>query len=674
MTNAPATRTRHQMLSVVSMVGLMSMVCFAAASATAGKPAQAGRATVHPARWPAARRPLARDTAVEKRLHTILARMTVAQKVGQLIQANMRTATPDDVRKYHLGSVMASGNSGPDGHEFGTPRQWLAAADAYYRASIDKRVGNSGVPVLFGFDAVHGANKIVGATLFPHNIGLGATRDPVLVHAIGAVTAVEMRAAGIPWAFAPSLSAPQDLRWGRTYEGYAEDPALVARYARAAVEGLQGVPDTHSFLDASHVLATAKHFIGDGATRDGVDRGNAAISETRLRDLAAAPFSAAIAVGVQSVMVSLSSWRGVPILANRGLVTGVLKGRMRFDGIVIGDWDAQGQVPGCGVADCPRAFDNGVDMLMASDDWRGLYANTLREAKSGKIPMRRIDDAVARILRVKLRLGLFDEGVPSSQPLAGDLGLIGDAAHRVLARRAVRESLVLLKNADHILPLKPRQRVLVAGDGANDIAMQCGGWTLDWQGDHLTNANFPGARSIWEGLRAQIDATGGHAVLSPDGGYTHKPDVAIVVFGETPYAEYVGDLKTLAYKGESHDLQLIRRLRGQGIAVVVVFLTGRPLYVTPEIDAANAFVVAWLPGSEGEGVADVLLRVPDGGIAHDFHGKLPYAWPRTPSQGPRGTRKSGRALFPFGFGLTYANTGETGRLQKAPAAHLRTPH
>lgn len=611
---------------------------------------------------------------LEKRVGAILAHMTTAQKVGQLIQVNMRMATPDDVRRYHLGSIMASGNSGPNGQEFGTPRQWLAAADAYYRASKDSRNGNVGVPVLFGFDAVHGANKIIGATLFPQNIGLGAARDLALVREVGADTAEEMRAAGIAWTFAPSVSVPQDLRWGRTYEGYAEDPALVARDARAAIEGLQGVPGTHAFLGAAHVIATAKHFIGDGATRDGVDRGNAAVSEARLRNVAAGSFVAAVDAGVQSVMVSLSRWHGLPVLANRSLLTGVLKERMRFGGIVLGDWDAQGQVPGCSVANCPQAFTNGADMLMASDDWRGLYSNTLREAEAGMIAMHRIDDAVARILRVKLRLGLLDGGSPSSQPLAGHFDLIGSAVHRTLARRAVRESLVLLKNADRILPLNPDQRVLIAGKGANDIAMQCGGWTLDWQGDNLTNANFPGAQSIWDGLRAKVDAAGGHAELSVDGSYARKPDVAIVVFGETPYAEYVGDLKTVAYTGAPYDLQLVQRLRRHGIPVVAVFLTGRPLYVTPIIDAVSAFVVAWLPGSEGEGIADVLLRDGDGRIVHDFRGKLPYAWPRTPTQGPRDVRKNGRALFPFGSGLTYAYPRAIRHVRVTPAMRGRASH
>jgi beta-glucosidase len=637
-------------------VGITLVAAVVAASAWAGKPQRVAtppQATVHPAIWPAAHWPFARNPNMEARVRAILARMSVADKVGQLIQANISTATPADIRKYHLGSVLATGNSGPNGQQFGTPQQWLATADAYHRASIDTRDGNAGIPVLFGFDAVHGANKIVGATLFPHNIGLGATRDPALVRSIGAATAKEMRAAGVTWAFAPTLAVPQDLRWGRTYEGYGERPALVARYARAAIEGLQGTPGSADFLDATRVAATAKHFIGGGATRNGVDPGDITLGERRLRDVAAAPFVAAIDAGVQAVMVSLARWRGVPMLGQRDLLTGVLKGRMHFGGIVLGDFNAQSGLSGCSAVDCSRAIDSGADMLMAPYHWRTLYANTLRDVQAGKIPMARLDDAVARILRVKLRLGLFDAAAPAGQGVKGRFDLIGSAAHRALARRAVRESLVLLKNSGRLLPLEPRQTVLVAGEGADNLAMQSGGWTLDWQGDHLTRADFPGATSIWAGLRTQIEATGGHAELSVDGWFTRKPDVAIVVFGEDPYAEFAGDLKSLTYKHGQHDLRLLQALHAKGIPVVAVFLSGRPLYVTPELDSADAFVAAWLPGSEGEGVADMLLRAPDGSIRHDFVGRLPYAWPRTAAQGPRSTRENGAALFPFGYGLTY---------------------
>jgi beta-glucosidase len=352
---------------------------------------------------------------------------------------------------------------------------------------------------------------------------------------------------------------------------------------------------------------------------------------------------------------------------NKALITDVLKGRMGFDGIVLGDWNAHGQVPGCTNEDCPVAYNAGLDMLEAPDSWKGLYKNTLAEVKAGVIPMSRVDDAVTRILRVKMRLGLFEAGLPSANPLvARSAQVIGSPTHRALARRAVRESLVLLKNNHGVLPIDPRKHVLVAGDGADNISKQNGGWTLTWQGTGLTNANFPGATSIWAGLRAQVRAAGGSAELSVDGDYKQKPDVAIVVFGEDPYAEFQGDLPNLAYRpGNNHDLDLLRRLRGQGVPVVAVFLTGRPLWMNREINAADAFVVAWLPGSEGEGIADVLLRTRDGRIANDFQGKLAYAWPRSAVQVPVvAVARGEQPQFPYGFGLTYADSGNSGPLSE----------
>jgi beta-glucosidase len=339
---------------------------------------------------------------------------------------------------------------------------------------------------------------------------------------------------------------------------------------------------------------------------------------------------------------------------------------MDFQGFVVGDWNSHGQIPGCSNDNCPQAIDAGLDMYMAPDSWRGLYAHTLAEVKSGVIPMARLDDAVARILRVKMRLGLFHAGLPSKQPLGGHFELIGSAVHRALARRAVRESLVLLKNEHHLLPLDPHEHILVAGDGANNIPKQCGGWTLTWQGTGTTNADFPHGESIWDGIRAQVHAAGGSAELSVDGHYTRKPDVAIVVYGENPYAEFQGDVPTLAFApGDPTDLDLIKRLRAQGIPVVSVFLSGRPLWVNPEINASNAFVAAWLPGSEGAGVADVLLRNAAGKVQYDFHGKLPSSWPRTAMQTPLNVgQKHYDPQFPFGYGLTYEDDGDLAQLSE----------
>jgi beta-glucosidase len=631
-------------------------------------PAMAGDATtVHPELWPKGSSPLPPDPVIESRIQALLAKMSVADKVGQMIQADIKDVTPDDVREYRLGSILAGGNSKPPGQPYPTASHWQALSDAFYCASMDTSGGRQAIPVLFGIDAVHGHNNLVGSTLFPQNSALGATRDPQLIHDIGEATARELRASGINWTFAPTLTVPQDPRWGRSYEGYSQNPALVAQYAAAVVDGLEGKPGTPQFLDAEHVIATAKHFVGDGGTHDGKDQGDAQISEAVLRDVHAAGYAPAIKAGVQVVMVSFSSWNGVKMAGNKALITDVLKGRMGFDGIVLGDWNAHGQVPGCTNEDCPVAYNAGLDMLEAPDSWKGLYKNTLAEVKAGVIPMSRVDDAVTRILRVKIRLGMFEAGRPSANPLvARSAQVIGSPAHRALARRAVRESLVLLKNHHGVLPIDPRKHILVAGDGADNISRQNGGWTLTWQGTGLTNANFPGATSIWAGLRAQVQAAGGSAELSVDGDYKQKPDVAIVVFGEDPYAEFQGDLPNLAYRpGNDHDLDLLRRLRGQGVPVVAVFLTGRPLWMNREINAADAFVVGWLPGSEGEGIADVLLRTRDGRIAHDFHGKLAYAWPRSAVQVPVAAVARGEhPQFPYGFGLTYADSGNTGPLSE----------
>jgi beta-glucosidase len=641
----------------------LSAAALGLAHAGAAQPG-AGDATVHPAQWPKVRWPLPRDAALERRVQALMAKMSLRDKVGQVIQADIGSVTPEDVRTYRLGAILAGGNSKPGGALVAGPAQWLALSDAFYRASVDASGGGVAIPVLFGVDAVHGNNDVLGATIFPQNSTLGAARDPALMRAIGAATAEEARAAGIDWAFAPTLAVPQDDRWGRSYEGYSENPAVVAGYAAAVVEGLQGAPGTPQFLDSAHVIASAKHFLGDGSTRDGKDQGDAEVSETRLREIANAGYPPAIAAGVQTVMASFSSWNGVKMSGDKGLLTDVLKKRMDFQGFVVGDWNSHGQVPGCSNDDCPQAIDAGLDMYMAPDSWRGLYEHTLAEVKSGAIPMARLDDAVARILRVKLRLGLFEQGVPSQQPLGGHFELIGSVAHRALARRAVRESLVLLKNAHHLLPLDPKRHVLVAGDGADNIPKQSGGWTLTWQGTGTTNADFPHGESIWAGIRDQVRAAGGTAELSVDGRYAHKPDVAIVVYGENPYAEFQGDVPTLAFApGDPTDLDLIRRLRAQGIPVVSVFLSGRPLWVNPEINASDAFVAAGLPGSEGAGVADVLLRDAAGKVQYDFHGKLAYSWPRTAMQTPLNVgQRDYHPQFPFGYGLTYEDDGDPGTL------------
>jgi beta-glucosidase len=637
-------------------------------------PAQPGplSAVAHPDLWPAVAARPSRDPAVEARIDAVIKRMSVADKVGQLIQVDIASITPDDLRTYKLGSILNGGNSGPGGDDLAPPAAWLKLADAFYDASMARSDAGPSIPVIWGTDAVHGNNNIPGATLFPHNIGLGAAHDRDLMREIGHVTAIETAAAGIDWTFAPTLAVVRDDRWGRTYESYSEEPAIPADYAGAVIEGVQGIVGTKSFLAPDHVIATTKHFLGDGGT-GGRDQGDTRVPETVLRDVHLGGYPAAIEAGTQSVMASFSSWNGAKMHGNQSLLTGVLKDRMRFDGFVVGDWNGHGQVDGCTNESCAAAINAGLDMFMYSGDaWKTLYANTLKQAQSGEIPAARLDDAVRRILRVKFRAGTFDRGRPSSRALAGKMTLIGAADHRAIARRAVRESLVLLKNEGGLLPLKPSATILVAGGGADNIPQQAGGWSLTWQGTGTTKANFPNAESIWSGIDTAVRAAGGTATLSADGSFTKKPDAAIVVFGEEPYAEFKGDRPTLEYSPEDKsDLALLRKLKAAGVPVVAVFLSGRPMWVNAELNASDAFVAAFLPGSEGGGVADLLLRKRDGTVANDFRGTLSFSWPRRPDQYVLNRSDPGYdPLFALGYGLRYAKPGSVPRLDETRPAGL----
>jgi beta-glucosidase len=633
-------------------------------AATSGAALAQSAPVVHPDRWPVAHSPVARDPAMERRITALLGQMTIEQKVGQTLQPEMKSITPADVITYHIGSIENGGGSVPDGDKHASAAAWLARIDGYWRASVDPKNTGPRIPLMWASDAVHGHNNVYRATLFPHNIGLGAARDPDLIRRIGAATAEEVRVLGMDWSFAPTLAVVQDDRWGRTYESYSEQPAIVAEYAKAMVEGLQGTG--RDFLDADHVISTAKHFLGDGGTDGGRDQGDNLASEAVLRDVHGAGYPAAINGGVQSVMASFSSWHGVKMHANKALLTDVLKDRMGFDGLVIGDWNAHGQVPGCTKSDCAAAFNAGVDIFNVPEDWRALYGNMVREVKQGTIPMARLDDAVRRVLRVKMRAHVFDEGLPSTRPHAGDESLLGAPAHRAIAREAVAKSLVLLKNDAKLLPIDPRgHRILVAGAGADDIGKQTGGWTLSWQGNDNSNADFPGATSIWGGIKAAVEARGGTATLSPDGSFTgNRPDAAIVVFGENPYAEFQGDQADVALHTENAEsLALLRKLRAAGVPTAAVLISGRPLYLNPQINAADAFVAAWLPGSEGEGLADVLIAGADGQPDHDFRGTLSFSWPRRPDQTPLNVGQPDYdPQFAFGYGLSYAHPGHVGTL------------
>lgn len=645
---------------VAGLLAAASLATVAIAETPAPPPASPPTSppgTAHPDQWPAYTYPVPVRADHEKMIADLIARMTVEEKVGQLVQADLCCVTPDDFRKYKLGSLLVGGNSGPNGNDLSPAKDWLKAADDFYLASVDKSDGGVGIPMIWGTDAVHGHSNIIGATLFPHNIGLGAMRDPALIEKIGAITAKEIRVTGQEWTFAPTVAVPQDFRWGRAYEGYSSDPDLVASYVGAMVRGLQGPPSGDNLLAGPHVIASTKHFLADGGTDKGVDQGDSSATEAQLRDIHGKPYGPAIAEGVATVMVSFSSWQGVKMTGNHSLVTGVLKERMDFGGFVVSDWNAHGQVAGCTNEACPQALMAGIDMYMAPDTWKPIYNDLLARAKSGAIPMSRIDEGVARILRVKARLGLFEAGKPSDRPYSGQYDLLGAPEHRAVAREAVRKSLVLLKNQG-VLPLAPGKRLLVAGDGADDIARQSGGWTITWQGTGLNNSQFPGATSIWGGLKQAVEAGGGSAVLSPDGSYTDKPDAAVVVFGETPYAEFQGDRAALVLDPElTAPFATMKKLKEQGIPVVAVMITGRPLYVNPALNAADAFVVAWLPGSEGGGIADVLVGDTAGKPRFDFSGKLPAAWPRT-------AQFADGALYPFGYGLSYRT--RSGKWQALP--------
>ena len=641
----------------VRSIGSVVALALAALSATIrAEPV----ATAHPALWPSAHSPAAiTDAATEARISVLIKRMSLEQKVGQTIQGDISAIAPADLVRYPLGSILAGGNSGPFGDERAPASRWAELVRQFRDASLVPAANGVAVPVLFGVDAVHGHSNLPGATIFPHNIGLGATHDPALVRRIGAATAAEVAASGIEWTFAPTLAVPQDLRWGRSYEGYSSDPALVAAYSRAMVLGLQGPLVAGRPIGPIHVAATIKHFLGDGGTEGGQDQGNTIASERALIATHAQGYPVGIDAGALTVMVSFSSWNGVKNHGNHSLVTDVLKDRMGFRGLVVGDWNAQGQVDGCTVTHCPQTYNAGLDLVMAPDSWKPLFENTLADVRAGRIPMARLDDAVRRVLRVKAKLGLLDGRAIRTDPAA-----IGSDGHRALAREAVAKSLVLLKNERKTLPIRSGTRVLIAGDAADDMARQAGGWTITWQGTDTTKRDFPKGQTILDGLTQAIAASGGTAQYAADGQVRERPDVAIVVIGEKPYAEFQGDVPTLAYQPQDQrDLALVERLKASGVKVVTVFLSGRPLFTNAIINASDAFVAAWLPGSEGGGVADVLVARPSG-RPRDFIGTLPFAWPadaRSPVIASQ---------FARGYGLSYRAPRHVGALSEDPRIDL----
>jgi beta-glucosidase len=618
------TRKSYTVLSLM----VAALIVLQACSATPTVPP----ATATPAPPTATPLPLYQDAKapVADRVADLLSRMTLEEKVGQMTQIDRGfLVSQSDIAKYYLGSLLSGGGSVPKPN---TPEGWEDMYDGFQKIALSTRLG---IPLIYGIDAVHGHNNVYGATIFPHNIGLGATRNPELVQQIGRMTAEEVAGTGLDWTFSPCLCVARDERWGRTYESFGEDPALVQTMA-TVIDGYQG-----SDLSAGDaILATAKHFAGDGGTTGGKDQGNTEVSEEDFRALFVTPYEAAIKSNVGSIMVSFSSWNGAKMHGNQHLITDVLKGELGFKGFIVSDWAAVKQLPGDYAAQVSAAINAGIDMVMVPDDYQTFTLTLKKEVDNGHIPLARIDDAVSRILTKKFELALFEKPY-ADRTYASQ---VGSAEHRDLARQAVRESLVLLKNENILLPLsKNLKKIFVAGKNADDIGIQSGGWTLTWQGS--SGKITPGTtilRGITQTVSADTVVTYDRNGDEIDSSY----DVAIVVVGEMPYAEGKGDARSLEL--DAIDLNALENVKAGGVPMVVILVSGRPMIVTDQLPDWDAFVAAWLPGTEGQGVADVLFG--------DYNptGKLPHTWPRSMDQIPINVGdKDYNPLFAFGFGLNY---------------------
>jgi beta-glucosidase len=569
---------------------------------------------------------------VEKRVDDLLVRMTLDEKIGQMTQADhasLKAAT--EVDTLFLGSILSGGDSElPDV----SAKSWRTHTETLQKRALATRLG---IPLLYGIDAVHGHSNVRGAVVFPHNIGMGCTRNAKLVEEASAITAREVAGTGMHWNFAPCITVPQDDRWGRTYEGFGETAELAATLGSAAVRGFQGA----EMSSPGRVLATAKHFVGDGGTRNGVDRGDTVVDEATLRRLHMAGYVAAIKAGVGSIMVSYSSWNGEKMHGHRRLITGVLKGELDFKGIVVSDWNGIDELPGTEGERIASAVNAGIDMMMVPDKYREFISGMKTNVAAGRIPAARIDDAVRRILTIKFRLGLFER--PFGDP--AQLDKIGAAEHRAVARRAVRESQVLLVNRNNVLPLSPTvSSIVVSGRGADDLGMQCGGWTISWQG---SSGRPTEGTTVLEATKKA--APNVNVVHAKSGEGMSKADVAVVVIGEPPYAEMKGDRNDLSL--DPADVAAVKQAKQAGSRVVVILYSGRPLILEPILDDVDALIAAWLPGTEGDGIADVLFGT------YNPTGKLSVTWPRSMSQqpinvGPNGEKPPG-ALFDYGFGLSY---------------------
>ncbi len=578
----------------------------------------------------------------DPQVRQLISEMTLDEKIGQMTQPDqLYIHNLDDVDTYHLGSVLSGGDSDPkSGNDL---TSWTDVYDKYQsRALKTKRR----IPLLYGVDAVHGHSNVIGAVIFPHNVGLGCTRNAALVEQSARITAEEVRATGINWAFAPCVAAPQDIRWGRTYEGFSESPDLVKTLGAAAVRGLQRDSLDHPLA----VLACAKHYVGDGGTAFGtgmpkgpggehfpLDQGETRVDERTLRSIHLPGYIAAIDLGVGTIMPSYSSWQGVKCSGNARLLNGILKQELDFDGFLISDYNALDELPGTHKQQIAQSINAGMDMVMVPERYVEFF-RTLRElVTDGTVPASRIDDAVARILRVKFAMGLMN---PRGSFLA-DRGLhktFGSHEHRQVARQGVRESLVVLKNERQMLPLKKSGRIHVAGSCADDIGNQCGGWTITWQGK---SGEVTRGTTILAGIRKA--AQGAEVSYSRDGSGAAGSAIGIAVIGEKPYAEMQGDRTDLHLAAE--DVAVVERMRTAGVPVVVVLVSGRPLLIDNILDQAYAIVAAWLPGTEGDGVADVLFG------DHKATGKLSFTWPRADSTSLERGNSGYKTLYAFGHGL-----------------------
>ncbi|HEY9062885.1 MAG TPA: glycoside hydrolase family 3 N-terminal domain-containing protein [Pseudobacteroides sp.] len=568
---------------------------------------------------------------VEARVKDLLSRMTLDEKVGQMIQPERHTATADDVKNYFLGSILSGGGNVPTSN---TPTGWCDMVDSYQKGAMATRLQ---IPFVYGVDAVHGHNNLYGATIFPHNIGLGAANDENLVYKIGQITAKEVRATGVHWTFAPCIAVPQNEKWGRTYEGFSENLDIVTRMGVAATKGLQGDNYITDLTKNDKILACIKHFIGDGATTNGVDASDAVLTEAQIREKYLPPYIEAIKAGARTVMASFNSINGLECHGNKRLLTDILKNELKFDGFVVTDYEAIKDIDKANFRNCVKESVNaGVDMYMEPRLWKTVIAHLKDLVGTGEVPLSRIDDAVTRILRVKFQLGLFEKPYADRSLMSS----VGSAEHRAVAREAVRKSLVLLKNDNKVLPLqKSGKKIFVAGKNADDMGNQCGGWTITWQGK---SGNITQGTTILQGIKSAV-GSGSTVTYNLNGYGAQGHDVAVVVVGETPYAEVKGDKTDLSLTAD--DIQTINNVKSAGIPMVIVLVSGRPMIITDQIKDSAAFVAAWLPGSEGNGISDVLFG------DYDFTGKLPMSWPSSNAQIPVNEGDGKTPLYPLGYGL-----------------------